>query len=495
MNNLRDVRILLWQKWKRFKYEAKYWLRALGYNVEDRSFANLSYAVYLVLFGAFWLYAMWLYVLDRFVDIGGFLHRSTRLQIIDLVPILVLIVQAGIVFVALRSSPLKLTTNDGTYVASSPISRTAIALTRYLQAIYGRMVLMTPPLMMVAIGLNWKASPNVAGHAGLQAMFIVPLMIACLWGVAWCAGLLRLRYEHDNWFLMVASAILMIPLAIIPGMMLRSVMQGDVSVLFIALSLTLAGALIYAVGYLGGFVSMVRVVEESQMFARINDLGPVGMMVTPDVIMELRKNKAVAGTKRLLMPNAEGTYALFMRSALAYLSLWRRDLLYVAAWGAVIALLLTLTETIKGISPLQSWAGIILLVVILPPRPIVKIFAEDQKRPFVRQFIPQNDLMLLLIDSSVPLITLILVAGLIWVWQVGTLDGIAGIGLMAFLLTLCMGVDYVRPYRTGWRVSYVQAAAVSFAVSIGAGMALGSFYAVVFSALLFVAMLSVYLGA
>ncbi|MEQ8677716.1 MAG: hypothetical protein RLP44_04100 [Aggregatilineales bacterium] len=495
MNNLGDVRILLWQKWKRFKYEAKYWLRSLGYDVSDRSFSNRSYGIYLLLFVAFWLYAMWLYVLDRFVDIGGFFGATTRLQLIDLVPIVVLIAQAGTVFVALRSSPLKLTTNDGTYVASSPVARQAITLTRFIQAYYGRIVVITPPLMIIAIGLTWKISPDVGGRAGFQAMFVAPLLVLCIWGITWCVGLMRLRLEHENWLLMIAFAVLAVPLAIIPGMMLRSVMTGDLSLIFVGLSITLAVALVYGVAYLGGFVNMVRVVEESQMFARINDLGPVGMMITPQVILDLQKGDQLATGKRLPLPNALGGWALLMRAVFAYLSFRRRDLYYVAAWGAVVALLLTLTQTIDGISPLQSWAGIILLVVIFPPRPVVKIFAEDQQHPFIRQFIPQTDLMLLLVDSSVPLITLTLVGGLVWWLRIGTIDGIAGIGLMTLLLTLCMGVDYVRPYNTGWRVSYTQAAAVSFAVSIGAGLALGSFYVAVVSALIFVAMLSLYLGA
>lgn len=489
---MREFRLLLWQKFKRFRYEGRYWLKAFGYDTDDRSLANRSYGLYVVIFGAFWAFAMWLYIGEQVTQIGNTLSDNNRARIVDSIPLITVLLQAVFTNSSARSSPLKLTSQDSAYVAASPVSRGAITTVRFLQTIYERTVFFAPVLTLAVMGLTWYIDADVGGVAGLQTALLMPLILICVWGGIWVTGIWRVSRGDHAWLAVYGVGIVLLPLSIIPGLLLRSIALGELSALLMVMTVLLAVMMFVGVLVVGRGADMIRVVSESRVFGRISDLGPMAQIYALETIEEIRRSGKQS--YRLPLPQAWGTFALFARSATFYIRGRRIDLLLVVVWSAAVTLLIAFTGRIEGISPLQVWAGIILLVVLLPPRPVVRVFAEDQKRPFMRQFIPANDLMLLLIDSAIPFTFLAITSAAVWLWQVGTVLEIGAILLMSLLLTLCMGVDHVRPYNTNGRFSYVQAAAVSFAVSIGVGLWLETFVATLISLTAFIGALSLYIA-
>jgi len=490
-----DIRLLLWQKWKRFTYEGRYWLRTIGYDTMDRSLGNRSYAIYLVIFGAFWLIAMWSYIGDQFIFIVQGISDQNRTRLIDAIPLGAVLLQGFFIFRVLNDSPLKLTTNDSIYVAGSPINREAITIVRFLQTVYGRWLVLAPLVTLCIIALAWQIDPETGGRAGLWALCLMVLMVTCWWGMIWIAGLSRFVFTDEQWLFGRGLAFGLIVFGAIPGLLLRELALGSVSIVWLILTAFILIAVFFALNAIGKRLNMTHIVEESRVFARLSDLGPIAIMSAPEVLQDIRNQEARQSSRRRLpMPSARGTPMLIVRAMYAYATFRRIDLVLVAVWGAIVSFLVTLTLQIEDISTLQSWAGILLLVVLIPPRPLVRLFADDQKRPFIRQFIPQNDLMLLLINSAVPLVVLIGSASGVWMWRVGTQPALSVIVLMGLLLTLCMGTDFIRPYQPRGRISYVQSSALSFGISLVAGIFLETFLVTIIGMVVAVGLFSIYYG-
>ena len=122
---------------------------------------------------------------------------------------------------------------------------------------------------------------------------------------------------------------------------------------------------------------------------------------------------------------------------------------------------------------LQLWITLLLFVVMVPPPGIVDRLQAETETPFLRQFIPGDNFMLLGQAAVMPLLTMTVAALTLWVAQapnlaVGVIGGI-GVVLAAGIAVLCAGLSAVR-FPTLGRVDYNQAAVAAFGLPMAAGL-------------------------
>ncbi len=474
-----DLAILLRLKWRAFQREAQYWL-LVAYNPADRSRTNRLYAVYLVVAAVIWLVVVWAYAVEQSATLGLALDPAMRAGLIGIIPPAVVLVQAIMLVRAIRSSPLKLSARDARYLATSPVSRAAVVLIRFVAGVLPGMLVGGVVGAWAAMTLAWSLGGRAAGLAGLQALLLTPLL-SLLWvGSAWVVGILRYAWRGSRPELWVVQGLASLALC---GAMLGPGRAWQALVLAESVPLHWARMAGFALVVIGGLLAvgrganLIAVTEESYTFSRLEALGP---FAPPDLVLSIKQQARLAkrGPRFHLPPAAGLPRTLVARSVLLTLRGPFRWLSWFL-WGAFSAQVIVLVVRLEATGSLQAWTGLLLVMLLYPPRSALEAFQADMRDAFLRQFIPADNLTLLAWDTALALPLIWVGAMIAWSLQMPSvtaivLGGIA-FGLLADLVLVCLALDYVHLRALGVEhVSYEQAAVVGFGLPLVVGVIAGS---------------------
>ncbi len=446
---MRDFRVLLWLRWRQFSDGLVYWMRVLGYNPKSSGFFEKLYPLYLLIISSFWVFAMWGFGHDNAVNIGSNIHPTSLADLLKAIPPAVLILQVFVIIVALRSTPLKLSFADMSYIAGSPIARSVPVLLGFLRQVIFRLVIIAGFFSLFALVLTRPLAQNIDLSASVRAMLACIPLVVLTWALGWLLGILRLVYPGvSRWnYLWVLPLLILLAATYLPAPFLW---PGQALVLliygiapwwvypFLAL---LAIGLVVAFVWFGNRINMILAVDESILHARVAALGLLAFR-QPNLLLRIRLQSAAAGRKPFLsLPKVYGFQTLATRAALSYL---RHPfmLIFSAVWGGVMAQ--AAVWIISNELPVQLWIGWLLVVGIAPPVGLLHVFRIDVEERFLRQFLLVDGLQLLMADVILPLIATIAGAMVVWLAQ-GFEPEITSIGalfipILAILLALCGAV-------------------------------------------------------
>ena len=481
--SLHDLRVMFWLRWRQFLDGAVYWLRLLGYDPTVSSISQKIYIIYLLAIGSIWVFAMWAWGYDTVTFLGENLPPQALGQILEAIPLVVLVVQVFAMVIALRSTPLKLSFADMAYVAGSPVARSVPVLLGFIRQVLLRIVVFGAVWALVTIALLGPVPHEATTGDSLRVVGVVALLVIFTWATAWLLGILRLVYPAVSrlrllWLapLLLFGLAYLLPDALLwPGRSIVLVVYGLAPAWLIPFIALLAAGLTLAFVWLGNRINMIQAVDESTVYARLAALGLLAWRM-PDLQFRIRLQEAQAGRKpRLRLPRAYGQQALVTRSLVSYIR-HPSMLLINLFWGAGMTYVIVLILTNE--LPVQLWIGWLLLAGITPPVGLLHTFRMDVREPFLRQFLPLNGLQILFADILLPLAFLI--AGSLAVWLAQSLPleilstGIMFIPLLALLLAMCGAVAMTTQRELQTRLL---ATAASFGLAVLAGMALGTPYA------------------
>jgi hypothetical protein len=445
-----DLRVLGWLRWKQFQDEAVYWLRVLGYQPDNGSLSSRAYILYLFGICGIWVGAMWTWAHDQAHALGGLLNGASLSDALMVLPFIMLGLQVFVMMVALNSTPLKLTFEDISYIAGSPISPAAPVFIGFVRQVLTRVVLISLLAALITIFLSRPLGSTVGGGNALRAILIfIPFVIAT-WAIGWVLGVLRLidvriRRVRILWVL----PLLLIPAAVAwpdgllwPGRSLILYILGHEPAWLPLAWLALAVVLVWGMTRLAARIDMVQATDESILYARIQSLGLMAWKQI-DVQLRIRMQSARGSRKALLrLPdNVTGFRALAAKAAISYI---RHPfmLLFSGLWGAVLTQIAVLI--LAGNPPVQVWILWLLVVGAAPPLGMLYVFSVDVEERFLRQFLPVNGFELLIADILLPLIATV-VGGAVVIFANGiqieaAFFALLLIGVLSVMLALCGAV-------------------------------------------------------
>ncbi len=474
---MRDLRLVFWLRGRQLRSAALYWLTLVGYEPGRRGLSARMYDLYLLFFGAAWATGMLAVAFYQAAEFGAALGPDLLAPALAVLPALVLIIQVLAVVNATRGSPLKLTFADMAHLAGAPVARVAMALAGFAGQAARNVLVATVVAALVAEALAPLMGPARVGFPALRAAAAALPLAILTTGLAWLAGLLRLRLARNGrlrflWLLplvVLPLARLLPGLLLWPGHILTQAIEAPLAAREVGLLWLLAGGSVGLVAVAGRRVNMIDVCAESQTYARIKALGIMAWL-SPGLAQSVRHQASLAGRKAFLrLPRATGAANLVARGILVYLR--RPDpLLVLPLWSGLIAQAAGWLVLPGGSAGWLSW---LLLVLLAPADGLVSVFSADQSEPFLRQLLPVGNLPLLLADTTAPLALVTLGAMGIWLWPGRllwpALIGSAAIVLLSLLLILCRGLSLVRVGLLGAQVPYQVAVLASFVVVILAG--------------------------
>jgi len=482
---MRDVRLLLWLRGRQAYGVARYWLRAgFGVNSANNSTSERLYSVYLLLFAALWLPAMWLTLADASASIGLLVGVARRPLLLAALPGLVFLLQIGLMMAALRASPLKLTFADIAYVAGAPLPRAIVVLLGFLRVVVIRLPLVVLVAALIGVALTGAAGAGAADAVGLRAAVVALLLGVFAWALAWLVGAARLAYGPlRRRFVWLAPLLLLVLPAVVPGItlwpgrVLEGAIRGREPGVWPALLAAPAVLLLLALGWVGARVNLTVVADESLLYARLASLGMLGVR-DRDLTRQVRTRAGFAPRRRRLRPASwTGAGAQAARATLTYAR--HLTLLWPLArdTGLVVAgcLLLSGRAPAGGAYGLaQPWIAWLFLVVALPPRGLLQAFRTDIDEPFLRQFAPVDNLWLLQADAAPPGGIVMLVAAvlllIVHAALAATVTGLVFVPVLTLLLALCQGASLVPVTAARIRLPYAWVAGVLCGLVMVAGV-------------------------
>jgi hypothetical protein len=401
---------------------AVYWLRVIGFDPLEDTTSNKLYGVYLVIIFAGWFVLMWSLIVHGALRIGEQLTASqlerTRSGFETGFPWVVTGIALLFILLALRKTPLKLSVEDLTYIAASPMRSEAIGLIGFAGYTAIGLAVTLPLTVLASMMLAHSASNDEIGLMAYPAILTsIPLVIftaAC----AWCIGFWRLRRPNPSRSLWLLPLLLAIVAYAVPSVMTwpgrvlaREVLAEparDQAFLLLALALVAFAGVIW----LGRRINLITVAAELGTTSQLKSLGILGRFTWRDLSRQMRDRERLARRpSRLHLPHVSGTNMLVARAGLIFarqpLSFsWAvlRSTALIAA-GAGLALI--------GASAL-SWLFWLTFVMMLPSRDILSVYSDDQTNAFLRQFIPADNLTLLVIDASLPFVLISLLGLIGW---------------------------------------------------------------------------------
>ena len=482
---MRDARLVLWLRGRQAYGVTRYWLRAgFGVNPANNSTSERLYSVYLLLFVALWLPAMWLTLASASASIGLLVGVARRPLLLAALPGLVYLLQIGLMMAALRASPLKLTFADIAYVAGAPLPRAIVVLVGFLRVVVVRLPIVVLVAALIGVALTGATGAGAADAVGLRAGATALLLGVFGWALAWAVGAARLAYPRlRRRFVWLTPLLLLVLAAVIPeivlwpGRVLEGVIRGREAGVGAPLLAALAVLSLFALGWVGARVNLTVVADESLLYARLSSLGMLGVR-DRDLTRQVRTRAGFAPRRRRLrLASWTGAGAPAARATLTYAR--HLTLLWPLArdTGLVVAGCLLLSGRVPtggayGLA--QPWIAWLFLVVALPPRGLLQAFRTDIDEPFLRQFAPVDNLWLLQADAAAPTAALMLVAAVLLLIAHGalaaTVTSLVFVPVLTPLLALCQGVSLVRVTAARIRLPYAWVAGVLCGLVMVAGV-------------------------
>jgi len=491
----RDILTLAGLETIRVKRQAAYWLRLLGVERAD----SWLYKAYAVGFWVFWAFVMWAFVLEQVELLSYEIPAQTATALLDAMPPLVLVAQLVYLGALFLDPPLKLAAPDLSYVAAAPVSRGAIALFRFLTGMLIPAFGLALAGSLVALLFAWSLDASGIALIGARAA-LVSFALAWLSGAwAWALALARQNtlsiVRHAFWLLIPALALVAwrTPDAILwPGRAWTGAAWRDAALLVAGLVAGLVG-LIAA----GRRAHMAQIMDHSQTYARIRKLGIWGQLGAADVVARLRAQSRLARKTNLRgrIPQTSGAArTLLGQSAVVLVRLSPWIVLRLFAAGATVTSIVGALIRFGGASSVQTWALVFIALIQFRPRDAMRVYQTPVERPFLRQFLPGNALLVFAGQATLPLLVMgvgVALGAIVQPWAHPAIALLLALGALLGL-GLCHALESVR-VRVGLlpRIPYEYGVIACGAAVVVGGFAVGS----VWGALVAVLLIDVVLAA
>lgn len=478
-----DFSVLARLQWKRFRSSAAYWLSLIGFEPN----ANRFYLIYVALFWGFWLFTVWVFVIEQVYQTSLTLPPATTARLQSSIPALVFLGQVIYLVMVLRDSPLKLGAAEIEHMAVSPVRRGALILIHFIRTLLLPTCLGGVAACLIAMLLTWRSAPATVGFTGLQALVLsVPVFLfsaACVWIVAVVKAALVSRAQRLALWLtlpiVLTLAVAFPQVMLFPGALLLTTIHTGLTVAILVSALALLALACCLLTMAGERVNMAAVADNSQMYARIQKLGIFARLYANDVLASVRRQSQLAQKRhlRLAMSMDAVGYAVILNRAL--LSLFRlspSSILRLVTRGIALAGTVSLVIRFGGTQHLQTWVLLLMLMIQFRPTELNALFQQDVGQTFTRQFLPRNLLGIALADSIVP-IALFSFGGLAALLVQPWLDPVIALVLVIAVtvgLELCQALELVTIRFLYRRIPYTYSVAFSGAVLIAAGYTLKS---------------------
>jgi hypothetical protein len=474
-----DLKTLLKLEYRQTKRQSRDALLVLGIDQE----AGYGYLFYVAAFMLFWVFTMWTYVVDMVYNTSRQVEVAQMMDLLNALPALIFVIQIIYLIVILRGKPLKMTTPNLAYLSPSPVSRSAITLVYWLKSALLTLVILSTLSILITMFFLWTFDlPNV----GLIGLFAFPLTFAL--GIlttllGWCIGLAKQLDRPRKWFYWLIVPMMIVLALVVPdGMLwmgkvwerliLNTLSPFDLGLL--AVLIVGAGALL---AWVGREMDMTLIIEDSQIYARIQKLGVFGQMLAPDVISSIKSQAKLAKrqvtTSKFPRP-LQGTNALFGYNMVNIYRLSPSLILQLVFSGITYPSIIILVISLINFDALQAWALVLILLTQLRPKNLTRFFQEHHNRPHLRQFLPVNNLTLFITQTTLPL--LVMSVGL------GVSIGLQGLTFPAFLLgvAILVGLALCQVQTDiqdgGFKIAYEYQVIFLGVLVIGAGYVSGSIF-------------------
>ncbi len=437
---LGDLKLLIWLHWRQLQKSASYWLRVVGFDPLEETTSNKLYGFYLILIFAGWLILMWSLAVHEALWVGKRIPVSdrahVRTQFVTYAPWAATAVGILLVILAIRKTPLKLSVEDLTYIAATPMRRDIIgfvAFTGYtLLGLAGAVPLLTLASMMLA----HPTSRDELGVTAYPAILTSVPLVVLLAAIAWCFGfwrLWRIKPLRINWIwplLLIGLAFALPSVMNWPGHVLARAVVGEPLAGQALGMLALALVMLAGVLWTGRRINLITVSAELGTTSQLKSLGVLGRFVWRDLSRQMRDRETLARhTPRFALPNTTGVWMLVGRANLIFLRQPFRFLTAIARAAAIVAAGVFLASTS---APFLAWMIWVSLVMFLPSREVLGVYSSDQSNAFLRQFLDFDNLELLAIDTLLPFGLMCVLGMAVW----GLLTAVGAASPMTIPLTL-----------------------------------------------------------
>lgn len=447
-----DIITLARLETRRLKHEVGYWLRLLGFESSD----SRLYQTYIAAFWLFWVFTMWGFVIEQVERISRQITIQDASALLDAFPGFVLILQLIYFIALLFDPPLKLIAPDLSYTAASPVSRGAITIVHFIRALLAPAAALALVGTLAALFFAWSLTTANVGVRGFQAFFLTFALVYLSGALAWMGALTRQNYRASRRYALgIGLLAVLVGVQVFPGVFLwpghfltvlvrDSVHVHNIILLLAGLTATFVG--LYSAG---NRTHMTQVMDDSQVYARIQKLGIWGWVTAPDVVARIRRQSRLAQKsqfRRQLPETFNVTRTLFGQNSLVLVRLSPGLSLRLIAAGMTFASFSMSLVLMGGLSSVQTWVLLLVFLVRFRPDDVMRLFWAHVQRPFLRQFLPENNLLLFASQTLLPLLLMGVGVSLAvfvqpWVKPVAVLP--LAIGVL-FTLALSQALETVR---------------------------------------------------
>ncbi|MBN1564509.1 MAG: hypothetical protein JXA10_11760 [Anaerolineae bacterium] len=396
-----DILLLARLEIKRLKHGAAYWLRLLGFESND----SRLYQAYIAAFWSFWAFTIWAFVIEQVELFSYAVTVQEATAFLDALPGLTLMIQIVYLVALAFDPPLKLRAPDLAYTAASPVSRGAITVVHFIRTLLVPAIMIALGSTLGALFFAWNLTISPVGLLGFQAFCLTFPLVYLGGAFAWMGALVWQNRRANRRYILV----ILIPAILIgawPGHFGAELVQSALPIRDVML--LLGGLLVAVTGltFIGIRVQMTLVMDHSQLYARIQKMGSWGQVAAPDVIARLRQQARLA-QKRRFQQRLPATFTipgtLFGQNLLILVRLSPGLSLRLIMAGMMFSSLSLSLVKMGGVSSVQTWLLLVMLLLTVRPHDAMRLFRAHQP-PFLRQFLPENNLLLFISQTTLPLL-------------------------------------------------------------------------------------------
>ena len=442
---------------KRIKRNSAYWLRLIGFDPET----SRIYQIYVTLFWFFWIFSMWAFVVEQVYHASRQWAWQDSSLLLEILPRIVFFLQVAYLISVVWKLPLKMAAPDLAYVAASPVSRGAITLVYFTRSLFSPAVILSLLGSLIAMFIAWNTIIVGVGLIGVQAFFLSFCLVYCTASISWALALFKQRRRsvfRRYIFLLTIILLILLGLWLAPNVILWSsrvlavAIQNKLSstdVVLLGILLMMAFSALYGVG---SKLPMTSIMDASHVYARIQKFGVLGQVMAPDVIARIRKQNQLSQKGSLLvhLPIVFGYRKILFGRTFVTLARLSPELgLRLIFTGFVLPSAVISIIKLGGYASFQTWLLVFIILLQLRPDNLTRFFRECINQPFLRQFLPANNLLLFVSHIALPLFFMSLGASFAVVLQTQfVLFEALGVWLLVIALVtvlgFCQALEYVR---------------------------------------------------
>lgn len=452
-----DFQTLASKEIKILKRDIRYWLGLLGVDRES----SKAYQAYVIAFWGFWLFTLVAFGVDQVRLLSDEVRNPELLDIFTrLMPLsLTLLILVYLVYLY-RNPPLKMRSADLHYIAPAPVSRPALIWVYFIRQQTLLSFLVASFATLIALFFAWNTRQPDINRTALQIFavsFFISYAVGALgWGLALHKQNTQARYQPV--YYLVTIPLVLFGCWLLPDIFLSvghvwlrtltaPLSGGDVA-LILGMMLVCAVTLYTA----GSRLLMPRIMDASQLYARVQRLGVFGPIIAADVIAQIQKQARLAKMKRPRghLPRTRSIPKTLMGRV--YIATLRPSPLKVFQFirsGFILPSIVIGLLRIGGAESLQIWLLVFILIIQLRPRELIQFFSESLQQPFLRQFTPVNNWTLFFSQTAFPFAFAMIgvLSAVLIQFQTFNADIFSVLCLAVaslFMVSVCLALEHVR---------------------------------------------------